>query len=427
MIQTGYSPDFIGHGIKVPLPKLSPGLNGVALRNDVLRETVYLDYYNFSVTMNITTKQLIFSASNIDQNKSQQVTRNLSKDWDTDSRIDINDQLDNRYYKENDWDRGHMVQRANNSWGENFGDALKANDDTFYYTNAAFQHKFFNQDEWLKLEQFIGSWMEDTNGKLCIFTGPIHNKFDRLYARDWHNTVRIPSGFFKIVCFHSSKSNKLESRAFILYQDNAFINNKNKGSREIKLKNYQVTVAEIEELTGLDFDDSIAINNPLYYSSTHAQNVDINVFPERIPVEKEGDIVHEIDEPRPIQEAKPLDKNIVIAAAMVNPSGSEASKEWIVLLNITSGKVDLDGWRIDIIKMKSDGEINAKVNYSIDLTSYKSIAPGESLTVFCSGHKARLVNYGSTIALYNRQNDLVDRELYTENEVEEREDFAIRF
>ncbi|HIG39035.1 MAG TPA: hypothetical protein EYQ14_00585 [Gammaproteobacteria bacterium] len=33
----------------------------------------------------------------------------------------------------------------------------KANDDTFFYTNAAFQHKFFNQDEWLKLEKFVGS------------------------------------------------------------------------------------------------------------------------------------------------------------------------------------------------------------------------------------------------------------------------------
>ena len=149
----GYKEDFIGNGINVPLPKLSPKLEGAVLMYEELRDTIYLDYRHFTIVMNGTTKQLIYSASNIDQNEHKQIDRALSKDWDIDSRIDIDDQLDNRYYKKNDWDRGHMVQRNNNCWGSSIGETLKANNDTFYYTNSAFQHKYFNQDEWLKLEE----------------------------------------------------------------------------------------------------------------------------------------------------------------------------------------------------------------------------------------------------------------------------------
>lgn len=412
MANIGYQPDFIP-GIEVPMPILTPKLAGAAFRDETLTESIYLDYVHYTVVMNKETKQLIYAASNIDQNLEQSIPREESMDWDTDSRIPDELQLDNRFYKLNDWDRGHMVQRDNSNWGADRREAIKANDDTFYYTNAAFQHKFFNQDEWLKLESFIGDWKDDSNGRLCVFTGPIHLPFDRLYARTWHDTVRVPSGFFKIVCYNSNVTNKLESRAFILYQDNEFIGNKKSGSSVIKLKNYQVTITEIEELTGLDFSDDISANNPLYYSEGNNQTV--NNYPERIPIEFSDDIVSEIDASRLVQDALEEDKNIVIAAAMVNSTGRDsADDEWVTLLNICEETIDLSGWKLYDEKKRS-----------INLTG-KIIEPGSGLAVRMSEGDMRLVNSGSTLILKNEQDEVVDREYYTDKD-SKREGFAFRF
>jgi endonuclease G len=414
----GYNEGFLGKSSKVPMPKFSPKLKGAVLNEQGLRDNIYLDYLNYTVVMNSTTKQLVFAASNINQNQTQNIKRDMSKNWEIDSRIDINNQLDNRYYKTNDWDRGHMVRRLNNAWGSSFRNALKANNDTFFYTNASFQHKFFNQDEWLKLEEFIRTWKEDSNGKLCVFTGPIHTQFDRMYSRTWHDTVRIPAGFFKIVCYHSAESKKLESRAFVLYQDNEFIGNKKKGSSIIKLKNYQVTIAEIEDITGLDFDQEIAKNNPLFYSGEKVKKgTKINHFPERIPIEKEKDIVKEIHAERFTQEAKDEDKTLIIAAAMVNPEGkNELENEWVSLLNVSKHTVNLKNWRLE----------DQKAN-QIDLSEYKEIIAGEALQVAMKNHKSiRLVNTGGTILLFNDKNEVVDREYYTEEDARE-QNKAIRF
>lgn len=414
MSSKGYQEEEFITGFKVPMPTLTPKISGAAYRSNQLTKGLYLDYVHYSVVMNEETKQLIFAASNIDQNLTQSIPREDSMKWDTDSRIVPEElQLDNRFYKGNDWDRGHMVQRNNNNWGENRREAIKANDDTFFYTNAAFQHKFFNQDEWLKLESFIGNWKDDSDGKLCVFTGPIHLPFDRQYARTWHDTVRIPSGFFKIVCFKSKNSNKLESRAFILYQDSEFIGNKKSGSSVIKLKNYQVTVAEIEELTGLDFHPDISKNNPLYYAK--GANASVNNYPERIPIEHIDDIVTDIDAPRVTQDAPQRDKNIAISAAMVNPEGRDRkADEWVTLLNLTPQLVELDGWTL----------CNDKNDF-VDLT-HKKIDPGEAIRVTMDEGTMRLTNQGATIILKNKKGEVVDREYYT-NKDAMLENLAYRF
>ncbi len=392
------------------MPRLTPKLAGAAYTTS---SGIYLDYLHYSLVMNQETRQLIFAASNIDQDLQKSISRSHSKDWDTDSRIPTDMQLDNRFYKHNDWDRGHMVQRDNSNWGKDMSEAMKADGDTFYYTNAAFQHKFFNQDEWLKLEVFIGNWGEDSNGKLCIFTGPIHLPFDRSYARSWHDTVRIPSAFFKIVCYNSQKSGKLESRAFIMYQDNEFIGNKKSGSSVIKLKNYQVTIREVEELTGLDFDDEIAKNNPLFYSE--GENASVNGYPERIPVDFSEDIVDNPTANRQIQEAPEDDKSVVIASAMINPEGRDQPQdEWVTLLSVTKNDTKLDGWKLIDQKKRE-----------IDLSGL-ALKGGEGLKVTMDQGNMRLVNSGGTIILKNDKGEVIDREYYTKDDCT-RQGYALRF
>jgi len=416
-MKKAYQEGFIGDGITVPAPGFSAGLKQAVYRDASLREDIYLDYIHYSVVMNKTTRQLVFSASNIDQNKHIQINRDESRGWQSDARIDDARQLDNLFYKSNDWDRGHMVQRNNNCWGESRVTSLAANNDTFFYTNAAFQHKYFNRDEWLKLEDYIGSLQDDSNGRLCVFTGPVHLKFDRQYARSWHDTVRVPSAFFKIVCFKSKASNKLETRAFLLYQDDEFIGNKQKGAARIKLKNYQCTVTEIQQLTGLKFDAAIVQSNPLYYSApeTLHEGLSINTYPERIPVEHHADIVNAINQPRVTQQVADRDRNIVIAAAMVNPAGSnERANEWITLLNISAADVDLSGWRIEDQRAKM-----IHLSGLIEKGSARRIQMADH-------HSIRLLNSGGTIILKNEKNEVVDRETYTKENATE-ENRALRF
>ena len=70
-MEKGYKPDFIGDGIVVPIPKLTPEVAATALENVAMRDMRYLDYLHYSIVMNKNTRQLIFSAFNIDQTLSK--------------------------------------------------------------------------------------------------------------------------------------------------------------------------------------------------------------------------------------------------------------------------------------------------------------------------------------------------------------------
>ena len=65
--------------------------------------------------------------------------------------------------------------------------------------------------------------------------------------------MRIPSGFFKIICYKAKEAidgNFLGVKAFAMFQDEEILNDL-KGRRSIKYKEYQVTIKEIQERTGL--------------------------------------------------------------------------------------------------------------------------------------------------------------------------------
>lgn len=138
------------------------------------------------------------------------------------------------------------------------------------------QHENFNQDEWRVPEKVVETFNKDKNDRLCIFTGPIFTQFDRWYTRKSLNkAVRIPSGFWKVIAYIDKKTNKLECQAYIMYQDTEFLLDK-KGQKKIEIGNYQVTITEIERLTGLEFPENLFDSNPLYYYTRE----DINDGPE---------------------------------------------------------------------------------------------------------------------------------------------------
>jgi len=308
---------------------------------------IYLDYIHYSIVMNNNTRQLIFSAFNIDQSLFKQTTS--KGNWKIDSRAGGENQLNNDHYRENDWDKGHMVMRHNTAWGNTLYEAQAADNDSYYYTNAAFQHLNMNRDEWVGLEtDVVRKFSDDDNNKLCVFTGPIHGTLDRHYERYSHDSVRIPSGFFKVICYKAKEpvnGNYLGVKAFAMFQDEEILKDR-RGRRSIRYKEYQVTIKELQDMTGLDFGEELFHMNPLFYFDTNERrdNFNVGVFPERIPIDHEGDLIdfHEIR----LNQEHHESRNIAIISALVNPSGNERAKEWITILNRTTETIDLEGWKI---------------------------------------------------------------------------------
>jgi endonuclease G, mitochondrial len=340
----GYDPDFIGNGISVPMPTLIPTMKENALRKPGLRENLYLDYTHYTVAMYRRTRQLIFAASNIDQKLFKQTKR--GDNWMKDARIADEDQLNNEYYKFNEWDKGHMVMRSNTAWGKDLEEAQTADDESFFYTNAAFQHMNMNRDEWRGLEEdVVRKFGDDANDKLCVFTGPIHGPLDRNYQRDWHDSVRIPSGFFKVVCYQKQDDLKLGVKAFAVFQDDEIIRDK-KGRQSVKYKEYQVTISELKNMTGLDFGAELFNENPLFFfpSDKRTEEFGVRIFPERIPIDCVDDM-KDHDEQRLTQEPLP-GRKIAIAAAMVDPPGADKGNEWVSLHNRTNDTLQIDGWEL---------------------------------------------------------------------------------
>jgi endonuclease G, mitochondrial len=414
MKREGYNPRFIDEHDETCLvnhPELSPRTS-----SDVYREengNIYFNYIHYTVVMNKKARQPLYVASNIDQNNLKEIKRH-DDPWDKDNRVPKELQLDNSYYSgaENPYDRGHLVRRLNNCWGDTVNDALRANNDTFFYTNVSFQHEYFNRDEWLALEDMFLDWKLDDNGRLCVFTGPVWRPFDRCFHREWEDYARIPSAFFKIICYKGKESGKLETRAFLLYQDEEFTNNKQSGSRVLKTNRfakYQVSIGDIENLTGLEFDNKIPSSNPIYYNTPKDPEAVERVYryPERVPIIVKEDLVNDILAERSTQEAREENKTIDIVAALVNPVGYDSKKEWLSLFNKSTRKVDLNNWGIinqngQVMKLK--GEILSGQSKKFMTKDF----PGFSLA-----------NSDGILVLRNDNGDTVDIVTYTKKEAEE--------
>lgn len=410
-MSTGYNQNFIGNNIIVPIPRLTSEIEALATFTIGNNPTQLLKYYHYSVLMNNRTKQPILTACNIDQ--SRFLDTKSKGYWKRDSRIRDEDQLEDHYYVSNPWDKGHMVMRYNTSWGDTKHEAQMADDDSYYYTNAAFQHENMNRDEWKSLEINVErKFAEDSNNKLCVFTGPIHSDLDRYYSRTWHDTVRIPSGFFKVICYQNKPNSKfnpngLGVKAFIMFQDDEIIKDRS-GSKSIKFKEYQVTIREIEEYTGLDFGQEIFDANPLFFHDSEVRREKYNVafFPERIPIDNSDNILDH-DENR-LHVDYYSNRKLSIVSALVNPVGADRGNEWVTLLNSSSETISLNG----------KGLLDNR-NRGILLNG--QIQPGESLRI--SGDvllPIKLVNTGGSLRIVSYTEDifeLVDYVRWSENDV----------
>jgi len=106
----------------------------------------------------------------------------------------------------------------------------------FYMSNMSPQLRQCNNGIWKELEETVRDWAYD-KGSLYISTGPLF--YDNGTPTIGQNKVAVPDAFYKIILEKDSD----KSVSFIIPNE---MSNKH-------LKEYQVSINEIEKQTGINF------------------------------------------------------------------------------------------------------------------------------------------------------------------------------
>lgn len=249
----GYSSDFLGDGARaVPLPKLNALQARDAAR--LADGSIELRYQNFSLVMNAARRLVFFTAVNIDGTDLWHKPRGRDV-WRLDPRIPAEAQVDDALYANNDFDRGHIVRRLDPVWGDKTL-AVRAEEDTFHYTNATPQHKRLNQGIWVDLENHVLAGAEDDRARISVLCGPVFGYADPRSKRPGLEEVGIPLGYWKVIASLGEDRRRravLEAQAFVIWQRDMI------GRRDLErvfgqgFETYQVSLAALERLSGLDF------------------------------------------------------------------------------------------------------------------------------------------------------------------------------
>ena len=128
-------------------------------------------------------------------------------------------------------DRGHLVPAADLKWSES---AMRQ---SFLMTNISPMHKALNEGGWAKLEEKVREWTV-RDSALLVFTGPVVSEGDTTLAS---GHVTVPSAYYKVIMAPCVKPRRAIS---FIYP------NGHSGGR---LRQYAVSVDEVERRTGLDF------------------------------------------------------------------------------------------------------------------------------------------------------------------------------
>jgi len=135
-------------------------------------------------------------------------------------------------YRNSGYSKGHLVPAADRAYSP------ETMEETFLMSNISPQAFAFNGGIWRELEEQVRDWAR-SHQRLYILTGPIFS--DDRPKRVGRNGVAVPDAFYKIVLdFYASE---VQLIAFEI--PNA--------KSTLPLRDYVVTVDQIEEKTGVDF------------------------------------------------------------------------------------------------------------------------------------------------------------------------------
>jgi endonuclease G len=255
-----------------------------------------LNYHHFSLIMNKKRRFQMYSAVNVDYSpdKRSKMSRvEYGRDeWRLDPRIPAELQIvDDEFYKPaTRVDRGHIVMREDNCWGESDLEREYANADTFHWTNCTPQHEAFNQESqkglWGKLEGYIQKKLDIVNNKASIFAGPVLNNEDDPEEDFGRGIIQYPVKFWKVLVVIDKHEGPL-AYGFVLDQSAAISRFGLEAIDFRKFKSQQKTLKQITALTGVIFDNVLydvdVLKNNTYVDANESLRIgslsDIQLFP----------------------------------------------------------------------------------------------------------------------------------------------------
>jgi endonuclease G len=272
----GYDPDFLGAGLAVPVPSVDASRDGEILK-DRTGAPLVLKYHHFELVMNEKRRLQMWSAVNVDYDPDRKPETNRKEfgtdKWIPDPRIPERVQIfDSEFYEPaGNIDRGHIVRREDNAWGDSDKEIEFANSDTFHWTNCTPQHEAFNQSSpgkndpvyigmkglWGDFENYIQQNLKDDT-KACILAGPVLEAKDPS-ADFGAGRIQYPLRFWKVIAVLVSKNGtkKLRVFGFVLSQRTVVRKFGIEVFRAGRFQKYQMSLAEISKLSGVTFAKSL--------------------------------------------------------------------------------------------------------------------------------------------------------------------------
>ncbi len=208
----GYDPHFI-EGVDIPLPTLGERTKLVAFN-----EGAPIEHSRFSIIFNRERGFAILTAHNIDGATlipEGEIERrdNFRRDPSVPLVLQV---TNNRGYKNNPWDRGHLVRRRAMHWRD-VGDATLADSESFYWTNITPQHTKLHHSAWGKIEDWMLDLADRDKQQISVFTGPVLTPDDPEHQNQPNETpIRIPAGFWKILSI--KHRGMLRAAGFLVWQ-----------------------------------------------------------------------------------------------------------------------------------------------------------------------------------------------------------------
>lgn len=236
----GYAADFLGPEVPLPRPADDRPLRDLA-------------YPHFSVLLDPARRLAVSTGVNIDGSSLRDVPR--SGDWHLDPRVPAGEQAGNELYRDNDYDRGHLVRRRDPGWGAP-DRARAATEATFAYPNAAPQAAAFNQSPelWVGLEDHVLAYAEANGRRVSVFTAPALAPDDPVYRG-----ILIPRRFWKVAAWNAAdpgESPRLAAAGFVLDQTAMLV--RTAVPPFAGFRTFQVPIADIGELAGVDLGPLVA-------------------------------------------------------------------------------------------------------------------------------------------------------------------------
>ncbi|MEO7959961.1 MAG: DNA/RNA non-specific endonuclease [Ginsengibacter sp.] len=256
----GYQSRFLGTHLNISLPKPQKALKKfIAKINGT--DSYILKYFKYSTIFHSVRMMPVISAINVDGNPDKRLDTTARKDtWLRDTRLGFDIQLDDAFYRNSGFDRGHMSRREDANWGTTAEEAKKNADLTCMYTNTCPQLAGLNQSGrkglWGKLEKVVlesGAEAETgRTGKISVFNGPVFKEADPVFRG-----IQIPMDFYKIILWLTDNGN-LKATAFKLTQvgltDDIDFEQLDL-EQNSEFKEFQCSIKSLQEATQIDFSD----------------------------------------------------------------------------------------------------------------------------------------------------------------------------